>query len=152
MAINWCFNEPWMTAAGNNLLAYPAIPRSSYYAVQSALRTAMFSARIPKFSWRAGETFEAELWLLHDGNAPLEGVVSAVLQVGEVCVDLLEWRASAEVRSNTQGPTLRWILPNVDVDRMTLHLQSANGLESSYCLQYRPLANVKIGGSKTMNV
>lgn len=152
MAINWCFNEPWMTAAGNNLLAYPSIPRPGYYAVQSALRTALFSARIPKFSWRAGETFEAELWLLNDGNAPLEGVVSAVLRVGEVCVDLLEWRASAEVRSNTQGPTLRCILPNVDADRMTLHLQSANGLESSYCLQYRPLANVKIGGSKTMNI
>ena len=128
------------------------IPRSSYYAVQSALRTAMFSARIPRFSWRAGETFEAELWLLNDGNAPLEGVVSAELQVGEVCVDLLEWRASAEVRTNTQGPTVRCVLPNVDADRMTLRLQSADGLESSYCLQYKPTATPKVGGSKTMNV
>ena len=38
MAINWCYCEPWKTAANNSLIAYPAAPKKAYEAVRAALR------------------------------------------------------------------------------------------------------------------
>ena len=152
MALNWCFNEPWMTAAGNNLVAYPAKPKSAYYAVQSSLRPRLFSARIPKFSWQAGETLEAELWLLNDDEKAVSAVTRAVLQIGVWKTDLLEWRASAEGRRNTQGPTVRCVLPDLEADCLTLTLEAEDGMASTYCLQYKAAIGGKSGGSRTMNV
>ena len=152
MALNWCFNEPWMTAAGNNLIAYPAKTRPAYDAVRDALRPALFSARIPKFSWSAGETFEAELWLLNDGAETVNAVTRAVLQIGEWKTDLLEWRAVADIRRNTQGPTVRCVLPNMEADRLTLTLESEDGMTGTYCLHYRPTVNIGKRSPRTMNV
>jgi beta-mannosidase len=138
MAINWCYEEPWKTAANNSIIEYPTTPKPAYKYVKDALRPSLFSARLKKFEWSAGETFEAELWLLNDKPERAYGKVKAVLQIGDRTLDLLEWTAEADAGLNTQGPTVRLVLPHADTDRMTLILLAENGIESRYTLQYKP--------------
>jgi len=66
MALNWDYNEPWPTAAGNNLITYPAKPKPAYYAVRESCRQQMTSARVAKFDYVNGEMFAAELFILND--------------------------------------------------------------------------------------
>ena len=140
MALNWCLNEPWHTASNNSIIEYPTKPKPAYESVKAALRPTLFSAKIAKFSWSEGEMLEAELWLLNDAPRAAYGKVRAILQIGDRTLDLLEWSAEAEAGLNTQGPTVRAVLPRVDADRMTLILQADDGMESRYCLQYKPAA------------
>ncbi len=144
MGINWCYNEPWKTAAGNNLLAYPSTPRPSYYYVQKAMRPTLFSARVPKFDWKRGETFEAELWLLNDAPESVKGSVKVSAEIGGAHFDLGEWRTEVQGNTNGRGPTVRFVLPDIDgTDKLILKLDSEDGRESCYEYLYRPKKNIK---------
>ena len=136
MAINWCYDEPWCTAGNNSIIEYPTKPKPSYEYVKNALRPILFSAKLGKFSWEAGETFEAELWLLNDTAAPVSGKVKVKLTVGGKTYDLLEWSANAAASRNDRGPTVRMVLPEVIDNKLTLTLESDDSLESTYTLQY----------------
>lgn len=84
MALNWCYNEPWPTAANNSVLSYPALPKPGYDGVRKALRDQCLSARLYKMRWETGETVEAEVFVLNDLPVPLEPVTyTAVLTDGE---------------------------------------------------------------------
>jgi beta-mannosidase len=143
MAINWCYNEPWKTAAGNNVIAYPATPRPCYEYIRSALRPTLFSAKVAHFDWNAGQTFEAELWLLNDAPTPADGKVTVTATVGEQSFELIEWSASAAANSNTRGVTVRFVLPDVAADRIVLKLDSTNGYSSTYEYCYKPSPRVR---------
>ena len=139
MSINWDFNEPWMTAAGNELITYPNKLNACYHYVQKALRPTLFSAKVPKFDWKENETFEAELWLLNDAPEAKSGKVHVTARVGEHTFDLLEWSAEAEANGHKRGPTVRFILPHAeDETKVTLTLSAENGMESEYELMYIP--------------
>ncbi len=137
-ALNWAFNEPWMTAANLSVLRYPDIPKPGYYAVKAALRPALFSARIPKFDWKSGERFTAEIWLLNDSPEARDGSVEVFLQIGETEISLLQWKgASAEAQTNIEGASVCCMLPAVDTDRMRLVLRAADkDMSSEYTLLY----------------
>lgn len=137
-ALNWAFNEPWYTAANLNVIRYPDVPKPAYYAVKEALRDVMFSARIPKFSWLAGEKFKAEIWLLNDSPEAVSGSVEVLIEIGGETVSLLSWEdASAEAGKNFEGAQVCFALPNVErIDRFRLILKAENGMESSYELHY----------------
>ena len=138
MAINWCFNEPWITVGSNNLLTYPARPKPAYYAVQAALRPVLASARIPKFDWKAGERFTAELWLLNDSPDVVRHTVSASVLINGTEYPLLTWDSGdVPANENRIGPAVNWILPDVDADEFTLKLTCENGASSEYRLLYR---------------
>lgn len=143
MAINWCFNEPWKTAAGNNLIAYPSTPRPCYEYVKSALRPTIFSARVARFDWNAGQTFEAEIWLLNDAPSAVSATVSVKAAVGDKVYDLISWESSAQPNSNTRGVTVRFVLPDEETDRITLTLD-AGEYSSSYEYFYRPVPKAEI--------
>ncbi len=136
MAINWCWCEPWKTAANNSLIAYPIVVKKAYHAVKSSLRPSLFSARIPRFDWKAGDLFSAEIWLLNDAPEAVSGHVRVVLEIGGEEFELVSWSGSTEANENRIGPSVNFRLPEVDTDRMTLKLISENGLESSYTLKY----------------
>ncbi len=69
MAINWCFNEPWPTAANNSIVQYPALPKPSCESISQACRPVMASASFPKYQWQPGETMEFDLFMLnHSGS------------------------------------------------------------------------------------
>lgn len=146
MALNWCFNEAWPTAAGNSLVCWPAEPKPALYAVGQACRPVLASARIPKFAWTSGEWFEPQLWLLSDAPfAVAAGQLTATLLVGERSYRLLAWEyPELPPAANAPGPTVRFRLPEASADgRMTLRLEAESHPEwtSSYTLLLRPAAD-----------
>ena len=78
MAINWDFNEPWPCAAGNSLIAWPAIKKDAFYAVKEALRPTMLSLETPRNRFLTGESINAKLWLLNDSATESEPCVANV--------------------------------------------------------------------------
>lgn len=141
MAINWCYNEPWPTAAGNNLISWTGRAKPAYEAVRQALRPTLASARPVRFLWNEGEDFEAELWLLNDAAQEVDaGVVTAYLDIGGVRTDVLRWDAGVvPAGANLRGPTYRVRLPRAAAGGMELVLTAARpGLESVYRFVYRP--------------
>ncbi len=143
MSLNWCYNEPWPAAANNSLIEWPATPKPAYYAVAASCRPVLASARLPKFSWREGEDFTAELWLLNDSYEAIpdgEITVSIIANGGET--HLLTWHYNeAQPNRNLRGPAVRFRLPHYDGDRLTLRVTVAGSSEltSDYVLHYRPL-------------
>jgi beta-mannosidase len=142
MALNWCYNEPWPTAANNSIVMWPAKPKPAYYAVQASCRPVLASSRIPKFVWREGEWFEPELWMLNDSPHTVDaGRMEVYLTLGaEERNLLLTWDFPAlPPNRNQRGPTARFLLPYADAVRMKLELAVADRPEfnSEYTLVYR---------------
>ncbi|TLS53652.1 hypothetical protein FE782_05105 [Paenibacillus antri] len=125
MALNWCYNEPWPTAANNSIVCWPAEPKPAYYAVQSSNRPVLASARIPKFEWKEGDWFEPELWLLNDSPATVPGGrMAAYLDLGTGGRHLLlAWDVpETGPNENRRGPTARFRIPAASDERMKLEL------------------------------
>ncbi len=140
MAANWCFNEPWPTAANNSLISYPDIPKSAFHAVSNACRPLLASARLKKFRWSENEIFSAEIWILNDlpQNVPA-GKVTIKLVAGREEITVLEWNFNPlEANTNQAGPTARYKLPKWSVDRFKVILDVENHpeLSSEYTLAY----------------
>ncbi len=137
-ALNWCFNEPWITAANCSVVRYPAIPKPGYFAVKDALRPILFSARIPRFDWKSGERFTAQIWLLNDGTEACSSSVEVFLKIGDHEIPLLSWKnAYTEAGQNIEGASVCCVLPEADEKEMTLILKAENGEFSSvYKLLY----------------
>lgn len=138
MAINWCYNEPWPTAANNTLFNYPARQKPSYEAVKQALRPTMTSARIQKFQYEGEEMFEAELWMLNDS---LEDIPAGHMDVyldfeyGEMKIFGWDYPA-VPAGENLLGPTIHQILPNLESGYMTVRLEDGER-SSEYKLGYK---------------
>jgi len=138
-ALNWCFNEPWITAANCSIVSYPAQPKPAYFAVREALRSVCASARIPKFDWVSGEEFTAQLWLLNDSGETVTREVKAALEIGGVEYPLISQTITAQPRCNAQGVQVYLRLPRVAATQMVLHLDTGDDARSSYRLCYRQL-------------
>ena len=138
-AINWCFNEPWITAAGNSLITYPFKPKPAYYAVKASLRTSLISARIPKFDWNGGENFTAELWYLNDGVSDVSDTVTVSVKLGEEKFKLLVWETGVvEANNNKLGPAINFKLPmSAQSNVLELILESENNNGSEYALLFK---------------
>jgi len=113
MAINWCYSEPWPTLANCSIINYPATPKKSFYDVAAACRSQLISARIPKFSWVAGETFSVDLFLLNDGRKVVPaGSAKVELRIGDEVYPLQAWDYEETMaNTNLEGPTVRLKLP-----------------------------------------
>lgn len=91
MALNWCYNEPWPSAANNSIVVYPDIPKPGYYGVQKALRDRCLSIRLYKMCWQPGETVTGELFMLNDlaSVMPATGVsITLADDRGNILLDL----------------------------------------------------------------
>ena len=141
MALNWCFNEAWPTAAGNALVHWPARPNAGYLAAQAACRPVLASARISKFQWSGGETFSAEIWLLNDSPAEVPpGEVEVTLAVGGAPKKLLKWaHPPVAAGRNLKGPGVESVLPKADCGSFELLLTAGPGgsWSSAYRLSLR---------------
>ena len=142
MALCWCFNEPWPTAANNSLISWPHKPKPAYYAVAEACRRTLASAKIPKFSWDAGEVLQVDLWMLNDApEAVSGGCVKVTVNIGGKRHHLLDWTyGELEAGRNKAGPTIRFVLPSHNERVFTLHLEVLDNpkLNTTYSLCYRP--------------
>ncbi len=142
MALNWCLNEPWPTAANNSLLCYGAEPKAGFVDVAAACRPQLASARIPKFSFKGGESFSAELWLLNDRYEEMASlVVTATLMLDGTKLPLGVWNTlPIAPNHNLQGPTVRVELPKTGKSGAMTLLLSVEGrkdLSSAYQLLYK---------------
>ena len=156
MAVNWCYNEPWITAVNNSLINFPSQPKPAFYAVSEACRPFLASARIPKFSWKEGETFSCDLHILNDLYSDIpKGKVRVTLVAGEKELELITWEFKQALQNrNIAGPTVRGVLPDWDTDRFNVVLEVEDHPEysSSYTLLYKPSYNrVKSSGARRLN-
>jgi len=141
--LNWCFNEPWPTAANNSLINWPDIPKPAFHAVSDACRPVLASARIKKLKWHEGESFETDLYMLNDRYSAIPpGRVRVKLVAGENSeLVLLNWdHRDLNPNENLAGPTARGILPKWNTDRFRLVLEVDGHPEynSEYTLLYQP--------------
>jgi beta-mannosidase len=125
MALNWCYNEPWPTAANNSIINYPAKPKPAYYAVAQSCRPVLASARIEKFRWKAGEKFATQLFILNDKYEAIEaGTVKATIKSGNKTIVLGSWDfGTIEPNKNLEGPKVEVNLPDFELQKMTLMLE-----------------------------
>jgi beta-mannosidase len=141
MALNWCYNEPWPTAANNSIVNWPNIPKPGFYAVKNACRPVLSSAQIPKMKWKEGEIFSADIWMLSDFYQELPaGKVTIKLVADGTEIHLLKWEYNKiEANLNQRGPTVRYQLPSWKTDRIKLILEVEGHPEynSEYTLAYQ---------------
>lgn len=141
MALNWCYNEPWKTAANNSILTYPALPKKTYYAVAESCRDVCLSLRIPKFDWAQGEEIALEPWVLNDSPKALDGFsVRILLRYDGREVLLGEWRSPASpANENVCGQPVRARVPRMAGPDFEVIAACAEdeGLGSAYRLLYR---------------
>jgi beta-mannosidase len=154
MALNWCFTEPWPAAANLSLLCWPGEPKASLATVAAACRPVLAGARLSRFQWAPGDSFEPELWLLNDRHEPLPPLgVEAVLEAGALRLPLLTWQSpAAPENTNLRGPRACLILPDLGTERFVLHV-TVNGhpkWDSHYTLSFRRLE--KTVESRPMNL
>ncbi len=125
MALNWCYNEPWPTAANNSLINYPAKPKPAFYAVANSCRPVLASARIQKFRWETGEKFAVEVFILNDKYESLDaGKMKIYLKSGDVIKEAGTWQfAPVSPNENLKGPVIETIIPGFQPGKMTLILE-----------------------------
>ena len=157
MALNWCLNEPWPTAANNSLISWPCEPKPALFAVGQSLRPVLASAKIAKFRWQSGEWFDPELWLLSDAPAETPGVkVTVSIENGGKMTRLLEWTSETlPPNRNQRGPRVGFALPSLVGDRFTLSLEVDGRPEwnSSYVLCCYSMKTAKVqAATRTMNL
>ncbi len=141
MSLNWCYNEPWPSAANNNLLSYGGRPKPAYYAVKESCRPQMVSARVRKFLWKKGELFTAELFLLNDLFDALPAQrVRAVLRLPDGERELCLWNAPETApTSHQEGPAAILRLGDYADCTLTLSVEAEGRpeLSSVYEFLYR---------------
>ncbi|MBN8712205.1 MAG: hypothetical protein BGO12_08520 [Verrucomicrobia bacterium 61-8] len=135
MALNWCFNEPWPCAANNSLISWPCEPKPALAAVGLACRPTLLSARIRKLAWKAGENFDPEIWILHDGPNGIGAFEVAVwLEHDGVRIPLVRWTAGPiDANCNLQGPRVQCRLPKMSDPRFRLLLEAEGHPEFGSC-------------------
>lgn len=137
MAMNWCFNEPWKTAANNSIISYPDYPKPSYYAVRDALRNVMPSARLESFEYKGREKLAIELWLLNDTYECVSDEVEAYIEIGDKRLEITRWQTGcSDENENIKGERYEVSLPAVDADRLFVVLKTKKYGESRYMLKY----------------
>ena len=69
--MTWQFNEPWPNVQCSNVLEYYGGKKLGYYAIRDAYESVLTSLKYKKLFYEAGETYEAQIWLINDrADAP----------------------------------------------------------------------------------
>ncbi len=68
MAINWCYNEPWITAAGNSILVI--------LTAKNSLRSVLATARIQKFAF-------FEFWYHNDNPFAVSDTMNVTVELAD---------------------------------------------------------------------
>lgn len=138
MALSWCYQEPWPTAANNSLINWPNEIKPAYHHVTKACRPVMASARIPKFEWKSGEVLSCDLYMLNDSYGSLEeSRMEVVMQYDDKEMLLLTWDCpSSDGFRNMEGPAATIVIPEMKSDLFTLSIRVEGNPEynSSYIL------------------
>ena len=156
MALNWCYNEPWYTAANNSIINYPAQPKPAFYAVRDACRPVSATARISKLKWLEGEAFTTQPWMLNDLNKKVAaGTVIVKLVAGNNTVELQRWNFNElQGYANAEGPiTAPYKLPAWDVNRfkVVVEVEGKPEYKSEYTVLYQPTTPRQTNQTRALN-
>jgi beta-mannosidase len=139
MALNWCYNEPWPTAANNSLVSWPAQAKPALQAVAGSCRPTLLSAKIPKFRWEPGELFSVDVSVLHDAPVPFpkHTVTVFLAQEGQPELAIGQWDApETTANTNVNGPKISATLPPTLEGTFRLILRSNHRGDEDLCSQY----------------
>jgi beta-mannosidase len=147
MVLNWCYDEPWPSAANNSLVVWPAVPKPALKEVREACRPICASARFDRFDHVPGENLDIGLWVLNDSPEPFRESlrIKARLLPGNPSdgegVEAGEWTSGPlKPGTNAQGPVLSVRIPEGwtgRIFRVILDVPSHPGLSASYTLALR---------------
>ena len=145
MALNWCFNEPWPTAANNSIISYPSVKKPAFEDVKAACRPLLASARFNKYLWSAGEELVFDMWLLNDSFGPNNAyTLRAVLVNPDGSeTELTTWKTPVtKENTNLRGPAVHTVLPPwTGINRFSVKIlvEGHQEMNSTYTLAYRSL-------------
>jgi len=117
MALNWCFNEPWPSAAGNNIINWPCKPKPAYNEVKSSLRPQMLSLRFTKLLWSCHETMHVDVFALNDAPEILSGSEAEVY----ICSENSEIPVETLTFNDVEG------CGNVNMGSVSIPLKNCSG-------------------------
>lgn len=141
MALNWCYNEPWPTAANNSIISYPNVPKSGFYQVQKACRPTLASATIQKFTWKSGESFTTGVWILNDAFETIpSGKLVAKIVAGNQSIPVGTWDFGiTEQNTNLKGPEFSIQLPTLlsGLFKLILEVDDHPEYNSEYMLLFK---------------
>ncbi|MBO5060640.1 MAG: hypothetical protein J6C82_06995 [Clostridia bacterium] len=126
MAMNWCFAEPWITAANSSIISYPAEPKPAYYAVKAALRSVMPSLKMQHFLYTQGELFSGELWFLNDSGKAADTKINVFLMYDDKKELIITWDTGVAA-ANKRGHIIQFVVPESDNKCMKIRLESSAG-------------------------
>lgn len=140
MAMNWCFTEPWITAANQSIVSYSDEPKPAYYEVKNALRSVLPSLRMTKFVYAEGDTFSGELWLLNDSPDKVEAQIEVSLLYDGKEEKILTWNTGlTEINTNKKGHIIQFSVPQCKDKIAKICLKSQYG-SSTYSFLTVPKA------------
>jgi len=140
MALNWCYQEPWPSAANNSLINWPNEVKPAYHHVANACRPVLASVRIPKFEWQEGEDFSCDLYLLNDTyNKLANETVKVFMLYDGTEKELISWDCpGADEFKNVKGPSAHAKIPPMKTHLFSIQVRVAGKLEydSSYTVTF----------------
>jgi len=140
MALNWCFQEPWPSAANLSLINWPNEIKPAYYHVANACRPILASIRISKFEWKEGENFTCDLFMLNDTYDKLENEkIKVVMQYDGMEKELMSWNCpGADGFKNIQGPSVKTKIPRMKTNLFSIRVrvEGKPQYNSSYMLLF----------------
>jgi len=143
MALNWCFNEPWKTLAGNGLVNYPDHRRPAYFKVKEALRPTLLSLSYRALSWKAGDTVKLGAFLLNDSPNTFQES-RATIEINTDKTTLASWDVvlpQVEAwRNSTSKDTFNFSIPEHTNGKVQMKILSKEHPEwnSEYTLYIKP--------------
>ena len=158
MVLNWCYNEPWPTAANCSIINYPNHPKKAFYEVSKACRPALLSARLFQFMHRPDENLKAGIWVLNDSYDYVSaGEVTVYLQPPDSGqrTKLLTWLpGECEPNTNVQGPMINVPMSFENDGFYTLILESSlqPGMNSQYVIYLRIVTPDEVERPGVLNI
>lgn len=141
MALNWCFNEPWPSAANNNLVSWNEHPKPAYFAVRQALRPVMASLAVTRNLRWAGELFEGSVWMLNDSMNTLDPVdIRVYYRAGEeerLLATLRTPKLAPQTNAPCGGVCFRIPEGYAGMLRLRLEVEGHSEMDSEYTLLCR---------------
>jgi len=124
MALNWCYQEPWPSAANNSLINWYNEIKPAYHHVANACRPVLASVRIPKFAWKEGEDFTCDLLMLNDTYEQLASEkVKVIMQFDGMEKELITWNCpGSDGFINIQGPTVKTKIPHMKTNLFSIRV------------------------------
>ena len=125
MALNWCYQEPWPSAANNSIINWPNEIKPAYYHVAKACRPVLASIRIPKFEWKEGEELNCDIFMLNDTYEKLGNEkIRVVIQYDGTEKEITSWDCpGGDGFKNIEGPPVKIRIPGMKTNLFSIHIR-----------------------------